>query len=227
MNCLIVDDDEMSRQVIQKCAERTEFLNVVGVCESAIEAKKVVEKTLVDVIFLDIEMPEMSGIELIKNFPDIPQVVFISSKSDYAAEAFDYDVTDYIVKPVDYARFLRAAEKSKQINENIQREGADHVFIKKDSRLVRVDFKDIHWIEALADYVNIYTPTERHTVLSTMKAIEAKLPHNDFMRIHRSYIVRLDQIKEIEDNTVILSDSKVIPISRSKKEEFIGKMNTL
>lgn len=226
MNCLIVDDEEMSRDVIRKCAERTDFLNVVGVCESAIEAKKIVEKTPVDVIFLDIEMPEMSGMDLLRNFPEIPQVVFISSKSEYAAEAFDYDVTDYIVKPVDYARFLKAAEKSREISENIQKQGADHVFIKKDSRLVRVDFKDIHWVEALADYVNIYTPSERHTVLSTMKSIEAKLPSNEFMRIHRSYIVRLDQIKEIEDNTVVLND-KAIPISRSKKEEFISKMNTL
>lgn len=226
MNCLIVDDEEMSREVIRKCAERTGFLNIVGVCESAIEAKKLVEETSVDVIFLDIEMPEMTGMELLKNFPEIPQVVFISSKAEYAAEAFDYDVTDYIVKPVEYSRFLKAAEKAKEISETVQGKGADHVFIKKDSRLVRVDFKDMHWIEALADYVNIYTPNERHTVLSTMKAIEAKLPANEFMRIHRSFIVRLDQIKEIEDNTVIL-DGKAIPISRSKKDEFISRMNTL
>lgn len=226
MNCIIVDDEELSRKVAEKCAERTGFLNVVGVCESAIEAKKLLETHSVDVIFLDIEMPEMSGLDLIRNFKEIPQIVFISSKTDYAAEAFDYDVTDYIVKPVDYARFLRAAEKAKEINENIQREGADHIFIKKDSRLVRVDFKDIHWVEALADYVNIYTPKDRHTVLSTMKAIESKLPENQFMRIHRSFIVRLDQIKEIEDNNVALN-GKNLPISRSKKEEFLSRMNTL
>lgn len=226
MNCIIVDDEEISRKVVEKCAERTDFLNIVGVCESAIEAKKLLETNMVDVIFLDIEMPEMSGLDLIRNFKEIPQIVFISSKAEYAAEAFDYDVTDYIVKPVDYARFLKAAEKANEINENIQRKGADHIFIKKESRLVRVDFKDIHWVEALADYVNIYTPSERHTVLSTMKAIEAKLPESQFMRIHRSYIVRLDQIREIEDNNVAL-DGKNLPISRSKKDEFLSKMNTL
>lgn len=226
MNCIIVDDEEISRKVVEKCAERAGFLNIIGVCESAIEAKKLLETNTVDVIFLDIEMPEMSGLDLIRNFKEIPQIVFISSKSDYAAEAFDYDVTDYIVKPVDYARFLKAAEKAKEIHENIQRQGADHIFIKKESRLVRVDFKDIHWVEALADYVNIYTPKERHTVLSTMKAIEAKLPESQFMRIHRSYIVRLDQIREIEDNNVAL-EGKNLPISRSKKDEFLSRMNTL
>ncbi len=226
MNCIIVDDEELSRLAVQKCAERTGFLNVVAMCEGAAEAQKAMIEHQVDLIFLDKEMPETTGLDLIKQFPDIPQVIFISSKPDYAAEAFDFNVTDYIVKPVDYNRFVRAAEKANQISDNIQSKDKKHLFIKKDSRFIRVDYKEILWVEALADYVNIYTDKERYTVLSTMKAIEAKLPSDEFMRIHRSFIVRFDQIKEVEDNNVSIH-GKVLPISRSKKEEFVRRMNLL
>lgn len=226
MNCIIVDDEELSRLAVQKCAERTGFLNIVALCESAVEAQQAMIENQVDLIFLDIEMPETTGLDLIKRFPDIPQVIFISSTAEYAAEAFDFNVTDYIVKPVEYDRFLKAAEKANQIHENIQSKDKDHLFIKKDSRFIRVDYKEILWVEALADYVNIYTDKERYTVLSTMKAIEAKLPSDEFMRIHRSFIVRFDQIKEVEDNNVSIH-GKVLPISRSKKEEFVKRMNLL
>ena len=173
-------------------------------------------------------MPEMSGIEFIREFKEKPQIILISSKKEYAAEAFDFNITDYIVKPAAYARFLKAAEKALEIEESIKvnDDNKKELYIKKDSRLIKIDCKDVLYIEALSDYVNIYTTTVRYTVLSTMKGIEAKLPLKEFARIHRSYIIRLDKIKAIEDGAVIINE-QTIPISNSYKKDFINVLNIL
>ena len=181
----------------------------------------------VDLAFIDIEMPDMTGFELIRNFK-IPQVILVSGKKEFALEAFDYNVTDFILKPIDYPRFLKAVDKAKEIKESIKlsQRDTDDLFIKKDSKLIRVNAKDILYIEALADYVNIFTSNERFTILSTMKSIESRLPANDFCRVHRSFIIRLDKIKEIEDEIVSL-EKKAIPISRTYKNDFYQKLNFL
>lgn len=230
MECLIIDDDEIARRAVQHCVARTGFLNLVASCASVPEALKVIHDKKVDVIFLDVEMPEMSGIDFLRTFKEIPQIILITGKKEYAAEAFDYDVTDFLLKPIDYARFLKAALKAQSIHENMQvkeDEGEDALFIRKEgNRLVRLPAKEIIWVEALADYVNIYTKDGRHTILATMKSIEAKLPAKDFIRIHRSFIVRLDQVQEIEENSVILP-GKVLPVSRSHKEDLFRRLKLL
>ena len=227
MNCIIVDDEELSRLAIKKCIEQTQFLNLVGVCNDAMEATEVLQTEKVDLVFLDIEMPNMSGIDLVKNF-EVPQIIFVTSKSEFASEAFELDVTDYIVKPVELPRFLKAANKAKEIHESkgVAEVHSDHVFIKQDSRYIKIKLEDIYYIEALADYVNIYLENKRHTILSTMKAIEAKLPDEQFVSVHRSYIVRIDRIKEIEDNTIVMGE-KLIPVSRSYKENLMNHLKML
>ncbi len=227
MNCIIVDDEELSRLAIKKCVEQTQFLKLVGVCNDAMEATEVLQNEKVDLVFLDIEMPNMSGIDLVKNF-EVPQIIFITSKSEFASEAFELDVTDYIVKPVELPRFLKAANKAKEIydSKGIAEVHTDHVFIKQDSRYIKIKLEEIFYIEALADYVNIYLENKRHTILSTMKAIEAKLPDDQFVRVHRSYIVRIDRIKEIEDNTIVMGE-KLIPVSRSYKENLMNHLKML
>lgn len=228
MNCIIVDDDELSRMALKQCIERTENLELIAECSNANEAIEVIRNKKIDLIFLDIEMPEMSGIDFIRNFTDLPQIIFVTVYKDYGAEAFDYNVTDFLVKPVEYSRFVKAVTKARDINENLQisNEGTTDIFIKKDGRLIKVDVKEINWIEALADYVNIYTVSGRFTVLSTMKSIEQKLPHKEFARVHRSYIVRLDKIKEIEDNAININDN-IIPISRSYKDNLMKRLNLI
>lgn len=230
MNCLIIDDDAIARRIVQHCIERTDFLHLEGSCTNVPEALKIIREKKIDLIFLDVEMPEMSGIDFLRTFKDIPQIILITGKKEYAADAFDYDVTDFILKPVDYPRFLKAALKAQSIHDNMQvnnENGEDSIFIKKDgNRLIRLPAKDIVWIEALADYVNIYTIDARHTVLATMKSIEAKLPQKDFIRIHRSYIVRLDKITEIEENSVILP-GKVLPVSRSHRDDLFSRLKLL
>ena len=228
LNAIVVDDDELARTLIAGYVEKTGFLKLIGVCSSAKEAMKLLKEEKIDVIFLDVEMPEMSGIEFIREFKEKPQIILISSKKEYAAEAFDFNITDYIVKPATYARFLKAAEKALEIEESIKvnDDNKKELYIKKDSRLIKIDCKDVLYIEALSDYVNIYTTTVRYTVLSTMKGIEAKLPLKEFARIHRSYIIRLDKIKAIEDGAVIINE-QTIPISNSYKKDFINVLNIL
>ncbi|HLG03971.1 MAG TPA: LytTR family DNA-binding domain-containing protein [Bacteroidia bacterium] len=231
LECLIIDDDEIARRMVRHCVERTDFLHLAGSCASVPEALKIIREKKIDLIFLDVEMPEMSGIDFLRTFKEIPQIILITGKKEYAAEAFDYDVTDFLLKPIDYGRFLKAVMKAQNIHGNIQvkkeEDGEDALFIKKEGgRLVRLAAKDIIWVEALADYVNLHTREARHTLLATMKSIEARLPSKDFIRIHRSYIVRLDQVKEIEENSVIVH-GKVLPVSRSHKEDLYRRLKLL
>lgn len=228
MNCIIIDDDSIALKAIEHCVERSEMLNLVGIASNAEEGLKLLEKNNeIDLVFLDIEMPEMSGLDLIKNFKT-PQVIIITGNKEYASEAFDYNITDFILKPIDFTRFLKAVHKAKDIKEGLKvsKRDTDDLYIKKDSRLIRVDAKDIVYIEALSDYVNIFTTKEKFTLLSTMKSIESRLPQNDFSRIHRSYIIRLDRIKEIEDETISLGE-KNFPISRTYRGDFFKKLNLL
>ncbi|MFT5336733.1 MAG: DNA-binding LytR/AlgR family response regulator [Sphingobacteriales bacterium] len=227
MKCIIVDDEKMSQMMVQKCVEQVPYLDLVTVCDNAIEASEIIRKSDIDLIFLDIEMPEMTGIEFVNNF-SVPQIIFITSKPEFATEAFDLDVTDYIVKPVDLVRFLKAVSKAKdrfdkEMSRTIE---AAHVFVKQDSRYVKLSMIDIQYVEALADYVSIFTAEKRYTILSTMKAIESKLPPSQFVRVHRSFIVRIDQIKEIEDNTIAISE-KLIPVSRSYRDHLKKSLNML
>ncbi len=228
MKCIIVDDDELSRLAIEKCVKSNTILSLVAVCSSGKEALEVIRKNDIDIIFLDVEMPEMSGIEFIRNYQRNSQVIIISGKKDYAAESYDYDVTDYILKPVDLARFNKAVDKAKQISENfkVENKKEEELYIKKDSSYVKLNLNEVLFVEAMADYVNIYTLAGRHTILSTMKSIENKLPANDFVRIHRSYIVRLDKVEKYEESAVKIGD-KVLPVSRSQKENIINRLKVL
>ncbi len=226
LKSIIIDDDELSRKALNHAISRCDNIECVKEYSSAKEALDDVGKLDCDLIFLDIEMPEMDGLEFIEKAVNIPQIIITSAKTEYAAEAFNYDVTDYLVKPFNYERFLKSINKALSINEEVLNNSANecHMFFKKNSTLVRVNFEDIYYIEAYADYVTIYSRDQKFVVLSTMKAIEQRFPSKDFMRIHRSYIIRLDKIETIEENSVCIN-GKAIPISRSCKPEFIKSMN--
>jgi DNA-binding LytR/AlgR family response regulator len=226
MNCIIVDDDELSVRLIESCIERIDFLTLIGTANSVTEAVNLMEKNKeIDLVFSDIEMPEMSGFDFIRNFKT-PQIIFISGNKEHAAETYDYDITDFILKPIDFNKFLKAAQKAKEINESIratQRNSSD-IYIKKNSRLVRVDVKEIVYVEAMGDYVNIFTKNAKFTIQATMKSMENRLPKLDFVRIHNSFIIRMDKIVEIEDETISLGE-KTFPISRTYKNAFFQRLN--
>ncbi|MFN5628584.1 MAG: LytR/AlgR family response regulator transcription factor [Bacteroidota bacterium] len=226
MNCIIVDDDDLSRFAINHFVEKTPGLNLIGSYSNAAEALLAIRENDVHLIFLDVEMPEMSGLQFLDTFENLPQVVMVTVNKEYGADAFDYNVTDFLLKPVEYARFLKSVDKARAIEDSfhVGPSGSNDIFIKKDHRLIRLPLSEILFVEALADYVNIYTTSNRFTVLSTMKSIENKLPTKDFCRVHRSFLVRVDKIKEIEDNAITIED-KTIPVSRSYKDHLLKKIN--
>ncbi len=240
MNCIIIDDDKLSRKVVREFVERTDTLNLIDSYESAVDAinalKNIDEN--IELVFLDIEMPDMSGMEFMQSLDNYPQIIIISAKENYALEAFEYDVVDYLLKPVSYSRFFKAITKTiKRTNESIGFRytpqvvnSDDEIFIKKNSTLVRLKYNDILFIEALENYVTVATFDEKYTIHFTMKAIEKKLPSIKFKRVHRSYIVNVNTIKGIEDNSVIIqlkNGTKLIPIGKSYKENLMKDLNLI
>lgn len=236
LKCLIVDDEEMSRATIEHFVQNTDVLELAGVCSNAIEAGNVLRKSDVDVLFLDVEMPEMNGLDLIKSLTKKPEIVLVTSKENYAVEAFEYSVTDYMVKPVEYSRFLKSVNKVKDklnIDAQIKTPSSDdismeedEVFIKTDSKLVRIKYRDILFVEALADYAVINMPDAKHIIHSTMKKLEVKFPEADFTRVHRSYIVNLKKIEQIEDMNILIKGNH-IPVGASYKDKFMRRLNLL
>lgn len=231
MNCIIIDDDAISRLLLESIVKKTEILTLVGSFESAAKAIQHIEKDTIDLIFLDIEMPEMSGFDFMKALSYTPEVIIVSSKEKYALESYNFNVTDYLVKPLsDQSRFLKAVMKANTNIQNLKSETLrveeGNIFMKVDSLYVKVDFEDICYIEAFGDYVKVITEQKIYTVYTTMRHIETKLPSDCFMRIHRSYIVRLDQIKNLASTTLEIA-SKIIPISNSYKEGLMQRLNIL
>ncbi|MGV8828645.1 MAG: LytR/AlgR family response regulator transcription factor [Breznakibacter sp.] len=235
MNCVIIDDDKFSTRIIEDFIGRTDGLHLVGSYTSAVEAINKMSRTdaeRVNIIFLDIEMPEMSGIEFLKSLTEMPQVIIYSSQEKYALEMYEYDVTDYLLKPVNYARFIKSINRVKERfekKETLSKESTE-IFIKNNNSLVRVKFEDILWIEALENYVVVNTFKDKFTIHFTMKSIAEKMPADKFVRVHRSFIVNMSKVKSIEDNSVIIrseTGSKVIPIGKSYKDRLMNDINLI
>ncbi|MEE4198127.1 MAG: LytTR family DNA-binding domain-containing protein [Bacteroidales bacterium] len=232
MNCIIVDDDALSRRVVEEFVERTDFLTLTHSFNDAVEAINAFNKGNedIDLIFLDIEMPEMDGIDFLNTLKNLPQVIIISSKEKYAVNAFDYDVTDYLLKPITYSRFYKAVLKAKNIHEIKERNDVDEIYVKKNSALVRLKYEEILWVEALENYVIINSFNEKFTIHFTMKSIESQLPSRQFKRVHRSYIINVKKIDRIEDNSIYIKHAeglKNIPIGKAYKERFMNDINLM
>lgn len=233
MNCIIIDDDKLSRRVIEEYINKTESLTLAGSFSTAVDAINFFKQhENIDLIFLDIEMPEMSGIDFLDALKNLPQIIIVSAKGKYAINAFEYDVTDYLLKPVVYARFYKAIDKAtnRVKQTNLSTIGKEEIFIKKNSSLVRLKYDDILWVEALENYVIFNTFSDKYTIHFTMKAVEQKLPSTKFARVHRSFIVNINTIKEIDDNAIIMETSdgnKAIPIGKSYRDKLMKELNTI
>lgn len=233
MNCIIIEDEKLSRRILEEFINKTEGLVLKKSFSNAVEAINYLkndEET--HLIFLDIELPEMTGIEFLNSIRSEPQIIIVSSKGKYALEAFEFDVTDYLLKPVTYSRFFKAINKAtarfERNKTNIA--GKEEIFIKKNSTLVRLKYDDILWVEALENYVIFNTVKEKFTIHFTMKAIEQKLPSIKFTRVHRSFIVNTSSIDIIEDNSVLVKTDdgiKSIPIGKSYKEKLMKDINLI
>ena len=232
MKCIIIDDDEMSCRVLEDYVNRTSFLEFQQSFTNAVEAINYIrEGNRVNLIFLDIEMPEMTGIEFLNTITHPPQIVIVSSMEKYALEAFEYSVTDYLLKPITYARFFKAANKAlENFNKDLHGYDDKEIFIKKSNSLVKIKYSDILWVEALENYVVINTRTEKFTIHFTMKAIENQLPGAFFKRVHRSFIVNIREIFSIEDNSIVIKmpeGKKIIPIGKSYRDKLLKELNLM
>lgn len=230
IRCVIIDDDGMFIQLLRKLISSDESLNIVGEYNDGMKALEGIKTSEVDLIFLDVNMPGLNGIELINNLIDVPNVIMISSNKDYGIEAYENNVIDYLLKPVSLQRFTQAVEKVKINVEGRKSQNesnnVDVIFIKKEGCLNRVAFKDINYIEAFGDYVIVHTEQDDYKVHTTMKSIELKLENNDFIRVHRSFIIRLDKVSLIEED-ILQIKKKLIPVGRSYKSQLYNRLNIL
>jgi len=230
MNCIIIDDDKLQRKITEQYIEKTEILSLTGSFESAVEALPILQGNVdIHLIFLDIEMPEMTGLEFLSTMQNLPQIIIMSSKEKYALDAFDYDVTDYLLKPYSYARFYKAVSKANDRFSKIRYD--DGIFVKNNSNsYVRLNYEDIFWVEALENYVVVHSFDDKFVIHYTMKAMEDKLPVSKFTRVHRSYIVNVSKITMIEDNNIVVKQkqgTKVIPIAKTYKDKLMTFINII
>ncbi len=222
LKCVIVDDSTLQRLSVVRLIENHPSLTLIAEYNNAIEAKIGLASQKVDLIFLDIEMPILSGFDLLDDLDDKPQVIFITGKTKYAFKAFDYDAVDYLRKPISKERFLNAVHKAltnfKLKNEGELDEG-EFIFVKSNLKKRKVFLNDLKYIEALGDYVKLVTEHDALVVLSTMKAFEALLPADRFLRIHKSYIVNIEKVERYNSKIVEL-DNEQLPLSRNRKAEL-------
>jgi len=227
IKCLSIDDEPLALQQIGAYIEKTPFLEPVALCSSAFEALKYLEDNDVDLMFVDINMPNLNGMDFVKSLTKKPQVIFTTAYSEYAMEGFQVDAIDYILKPISYAVFLKAANKAKtwfELNhkpaETIQTT-ADCIFVKSEYKLIRILLSEIKYIESSNEYIQIHLTNEDPiTTLIRLKVIEEQLPKDKFMRVHRSFIVNLDKVKMIERNRIVFDHNIYIPVGDQYKEGF-------
>ncbi|GAB3643481.1 LytR/AlgR family response regulator transcription factor [Spirosoma arcticum] len=230
LTCIIVEDEPMSRKALQRMCEQHHSLTLLASFDNATGALHFLTEHPVDLIWLDVEMPGLTGLELLAKLSAIPYVVLTTGETKYAYDAFQYQVTDYLKKPISVPRFNLAVKKVLEQSASARAKlgspaEREEIYIKTDGRYIRLPFDSIAYIENTGDYVKIYTSTQIYIVYSTMKYLEEKLG-TQFLRVHRSYIVHLDKIVDIEENTLVIN-SKVIPISRANKSELMNRLNLL
>jgi len=231
INCIIVDDEAIARRGLKSYVESIDFLELKGEAINAVQANALLKTEEVHLIFLDIEMPLISGLDFLKTLRNPPKVIFTTAYSEYALDSFEFDVIDYLVKPISLERFLKACNKAYKIFEDtlsdkkpqapLVKEDKDYLFVKVDKELVKIGFKDILFIEGMQNYIQIQTTKSKHIVLVPLKKVFNLLPTKDFYQVHKSYIISLSKVQAISGNQLMISEYK-IPISRNKKCEIMN-----
>lgn len=220
INCLVVDDEPIARKGILEHIAQVEFLNAVAACKNAIEASIELKKNPIDVVFLDIQMPKITGIDFLKNLQNPPLVIITTAFPEYAIEGYELNILDYLLKPISFERFFKAALKAQnyfniKANEYIP-SSESFFFIKSNQKIEKIYMDDILYIEALSNHIIIYTKQKKYIAYMSFKGIESQLPKNSFLKIHKSFIVSVNAIQTIDNDEVIL-ENKTLPISKSYK----------
>jgi DNA-binding LytR/AlgR family response regulator len=228
IRCIAIDDEPLAVKKIAGYIQKVPFLELVAECRSALEAMIIMDKNDIQLLFIDINMPDISGMEFVKSLTNKPYVVFTTAYSDYALEGFQVDAVDYLLKPITFSNFLKAANKVKNLVEltaNSQKESigttASHLFVKSEYKLIRIELDDIKYIESQHEYIKIHLTSSSPVMTQlSLKSIEEQLPSDRFMRVHRSYIVHLAKISVIERNRIVFDGKVYIPVSDQYKEKF-------
>jgi len=219
----VIDDDAIAREVLINYIEESNSLELLSSFDEPVKAINFIENNKVDLIFLDIEMPTMSGIDVLKTLKNPPKIILVTSNENYAVESYDYDIVDFLIKPVSYARFKKSIDKLQFQNDSVN---DTTIFVKTNSVFEKISLTDILYIEASVDYVEIITAKKKYLVGTTMNKILSKLPNKYFARVHRSYIVRLDKIEKIDGNLIEI-ENHIIRMSKSYKEDVLSKINMI
>ncbi|MBK9401622.1 MAG: response regulator transcription factor [Bacteroidetes bacterium] len=229
LKCIIVDDEPLAQEVLERYLENIRELELVTKCNNALEAFEVLNHENIDLMFLDISMPVISGIDFLRSLRKSPAVIITTAHPDFALQGYELDVVDYLVKPVSLERFMKAVNKAldrvKQHAPSERSNKADFMFVKSDQKLIRINFSDISYIEGMKDYVKIFTKEKMIVTLHTMKFFESSLPSDGFIRVHKSYIVNASAIKSIAGNELELQQAR-IPIGSSYKDQLMRSIQT-
>jgi DNA-binding LytR/AlgR family response regulator len=227
LNAIIVDDEPISREFLEHYCLKNGKINVIGSFPESASALFFLQNNMVDLLFLDVEMPGDTGFQLLDKLPIMPKVILTTSKKDYAYDAFQYNVTDYLKKPFSYVRFQESVTRAIDLAAEVDSQpepSQEDVFIKADGKLTRLNYNDILYIQSVGDYVKYCTVERKYRTHSTLKAVEEKIKRKDFMKVHRSYIVNLKKIQNIEDCTLKIGLDQ-IPISKVLRSEVMGRLN--
>jgi DNA-binding LytR/AlgR family response regulator len=231
INCIIIDDEPLARKGLKEYIADIDFLNLAGDFDNPLKATALLNSGDIQLIFLDIQMPRITGIEFFKTLQHAPEVIFTTAYPQYALDGFEVNALDYLVKPISFDRFLKAALRAKEFYELRQQNSAvalpnataDYFFIKADNKLVKLLFADILFVEALQNYVTIYTTDKKYISYLTFKSVEDYLPVGRFIKTHKSFIIAADKVDSIEGNEIRIGQHQV-PISRNLKDEVMGKL---
>jgi DNA-binding LytR/AlgR family response regulator len=228
INCLVVDDEPIAREGIMEYISQIDYLHAVEQCKSAAEAAGLLRKNKVDLIFIDIQMPKLSGIEFIKALADPPLIIFTTAYSEYALEGFELDMVDYLLKPISFSRFLKSVEKAQSYLKAKSKEVSithDFFFIKCNGKIEKITMADVIYIEAMANYVIIHTKQKKYITYLTFSGIEEQLPSHLFVRIHKSFLVAISAIQTIDGNEVITSLMR-LPMSKNHRNDVMSKIES-
>ncbi len=228
INCIIIDDEPLALKGLKEYINDIDFLHLVGEFDNAMKTLPLLKSEKVDLIFLDIEMPQISGLDFLKSLPHPPLIIITTAYPQHAVEGFELNVIDYLLKPIAFNRFLKAALKAQEVFSHSdqalnEEKTTDHIFVKSNNKIVKIFFEDIIYAEALQNYVAIHTANGKIITYLTFKSVEENLPASLFLKVHKSYIVRLSKITGIGANLIYMDEIE-IPISRSLKEEVTKKL---
>jgi len=229
LKCIIIDDEPIARKVLQEFIEEVDYLELAGQAENPLKAMSLLNNNDIDIIFLDINMPKINGIDFLKNSRISANIIMTTAYAEYAVEAYGLDVLDYLVKPISFDRFLKACNKAKEASELKRYPSAqpqkvnDHFFIKCDNQIEKVFYQDLLYAEAMLNYVMLYTSSRKMMVYITIKSLEEQLPASIFIKVHKSFIVNINKIKSIEGNILNIGNEK-IAISQNLREKVINEI---